>query len=340
MLSGMFSGAAPYSAGLITLFALCFALAWGLSARVLRYLLAQQILDMPSERSSHSRPTPRGGGWALMLAALPALAAVGLLSGGMAEMAPLLLGTAGLMAVSWMDDRRDLSPLVRLAAQAAAVALGLIALPAELSVWQGVLPGWADRAATALLWLWFINLYNFMDGIDGLAGSETVLIGTGIALVCLAAGEFGLAGLAGAALAGAAGGFLTHNWRPARMFMGDVGSVPLGFLLGFLLVTLAARGYWVAALLLPAYYLADATITLTRRALRGEKIWRAHREHFYQKAAIGAGRHDRVVLTIIGYGLGLLGAALASLTIGPAMLAVGAALVAALLVTLVRMART
>lgn len=339
MLSGMFSGAVPYAVGLIALFLLCFALAWALSVRVLRYLLARQILDMPSERSSHSRPTPRGGGWALMLAALPALAAVGLLSGDLGRMAPLLLGTAGLMTVSWMDDRRDLSPLVRLGVQAAAVALGLLALPADLTVWQGLLPGWADRAVTALLWLWFINLYNFMDGIDGLAGSETMLIGAGIALVCLVAGEFGTAGLLGAALAGAAGGFLTHNWRPARMFMGDVGSVPLGFLLGFLLVTLAASGHWVAALLLPAYYLADATITLTRRALRGEKIWRAHREHFYQKAAIGAGRHDRVVLTIMGYSLGLLAAALASLAVGPAMLAVGAALVAALLLTLVRMAK-
>jgi UDP-N-acetylmuramyl pentapeptide phosphotransferase/UDP-N-acetylglucosamine-1-phosphate transferase len=274
-----------------------------------------------------------------MLTVVPVFAVAGLAFGRPLETGAVLLGTLALMGVSWMDDRRTLSPLLRLAVQALAVAFGLLALPSDQLVWQGWLPWGLDRAATAFLWLWFVNLYNFMDGIDGLAGSETILIGGGVALVSLAMGDFGLTGVAGAALAGAAAGFLTHNWRPARMFMGDVGSIPLGHILAFLLASLAARGDWAAALILPAYYLTDATITLLRRLLRGEKIWQAHREHFYQKAAKGAGRHDRVVLTIIGYSLVLVAAALAAGTFGAWTLAPGAVTVALLLATLTRMSK-
>ena len=306
-----------YSTALIGVFLLCLAVGWYLSTRVLRYLLASSIMDIPNERSSHQAPTPRGGGWAVMLTVVPVFAIAGIAFGRPLETAAVLLGTLALMGVSWMDDRRELSPLLRLAVQALAV----------------------DRAATAFLWLWFVNLYNFMDGIDGLAGSETILIGGGVALVSLVMGDFGLTGVAGAALAGAAAGFLTHNWRPARMFMGDVGSIPLGHILAFLLASLAARGDWAAALILPAYYLTDATITLLRRLLRGEKIWQAHREHFYQKAARGVGRHDRVVLTIVGYSLVLVVAALAAGSFGAWTLVPGAVAVALLLATLTRMSK-
>ncbi|MBP2299606.1 MraY family glycosyltransferase [Azospirillum picis] len=328
-----------YSSALAGVFLLCLAAGWYLSTRVLRWLLASRILDIPNERSSHQAPTPRGGGWAVMLTVVPVFAAAGLAFGKPLETAVVLLGTLALMAVSWIDDRRPLSPLLRLVVQAMAVVLGLLALPTDELVWQGWLPWGLDRAATAFLWLWFVNLYNFMDGIDGLAGSETILIGGGVALVSLAMGDFGLTGVAGAALAGAAAGFLTHNWRPARMFMGDVGSIPLGHILAFLLATLAAHGDWAAALILPAYYLTDATITLLRRLLRGEKIWQAHREHFYQKAAKGVGRHDRVVLTIIGYSLLLLAAALAAGSFGAWTLLPGIVTVALLLATLKRMAK-
>ena len=274
-----------------------------------------------------------------MLTVVPVFAIAGIVFGRPLEMGAVLLGTLALMGVSWMDDRRTLSPLLRLVVQALAVAFGLLALPADQLVWQGWLPWGLDRAATAFLWLWFVNLYNFMDGIDGLAGSETILIGGGVAMVSLVMGDFGLTGVAGAALAGAAAGFLTHNWRPARMFMGDVGSIPLGHILAFLLASLAARGDWAAALILPAYYLTDATITLLRRLLRGEKIWQAHREHFYQKAAKGVGRHDRVVLTIIGYSLVLVVTALAAGVFGAWTLAPGAITVALLLATLTRMSK-
>lgn len=333
-------GTGAHALALAGTFGLCFLVAWRLSKIVLRHLTERRILDVPTERSSHANPTPRGGGWAVMLTVLPALAALAAAFGRMAEVAPILAGAAVLMGISWMDDRRARSATLRLSIQAACVLVGLTSLPSDALVWQGLLPWWADRALTAFAWLWFTNLYNFMDGIDGLAGSETVLIGAGIACVSVIAGSVVPLGFSGAAVAGAAAGFLTHNWRPARMFMGDVGSIPLGYILGFLIISMSVEGYWVAALTLPAYYVTDATVTLLRRALRGEEFWRAHREHFYQKAAMGVGRHDQVVLTIVAYSLGLVGAAIASPVAGPWMLIAGAAIVAALLGHLKRMAST
>ena len=163
-------------------------------------------------------------------------------------------------------------------------------------MFQGWLPPALDMAAAALLWVWFVNLYNFMDGIDGLAGSETAAIGIGLALFAVVGtgGDPALAAPA-AAIAAAAIGFLVWNWAPARIFLGDVGSVPLGYLLGFLLLATAARGYWKFALILPLYFLADATITLLRRLARGERVWLPHREHFYQQAVQRGLGHAAVV---------------------------------------------
>ena len=178
---------------------------------------------------------------------------------------PVSLGAVLLATVCWIDDLRGLSPATRLAAQAAAVAIGLYALPAgnALASWLG--PA-AYFAAAGLVWMWWVNLFNFMDGIDGLAGSEAAAIGGGLVLFAtLGSGvDPALASLA-AAILGAALGFLVSNWSPARIFLGDVGSAPLGYLTGFLLIGLAARGSWKIALILPLYFLADATITLLRR---------------------------------------------------------------------------
>ena len=133
-------------------------------------------------------------------------------------------------------------------------------------MFQGWLPAALDMAAAALLWVWFVNLYNFMDGIDGIAGSETAAIGIGLALFAIAGiGNDPALAAPAAVIAAAAIGFLVWNWAPARIFLGDVGSVPLGYLLGFLLLAAASRGHWKLALILPLYFLADATITLLRR---------------------------------------------------------------------------
>jgi len=254
---------------------------------VLRFLSDRAILDHPNERSSHTRPTPKGAG----LAIVPIVAAAWLWAGwatGNAHAAPAIVGALALGALSWLDDLKGLSPLARLAGQAFAVAAVLFAAPLPGPVFGGLLPHWLDLAAAGLAWLWFVNLFNFMDGIDGIAGVETAALGLGTALVTVMAGLPPAYLLYGVAVACAALGFLRWNWQPARIFLGDVGSVPLGFLLGWLLLALAAAGQWAAALILPLYYLADATVTLLRRGLRGEPVWRAHRQHFYQ-LAVGRG---------------------------------------------------
>ena len=270
------------------------------------------VLDQPNERSLHAIPVPRGGGIAVAGTVLLVWGA--LLVGGVAA-PPLLvviLGAGFLAAVSWRDDLAGLSPALRLASQAVAVGLALATLAAigARTMSQGWLPPWLGVLAAGLMWLWFINLFNFMDGIDGMAGSEAAAIAIGLAVFAtFGAGRDLDLSLLAATIAGASIGFLVLNWAPARIFLGDVGSVPLGFLLGFLLLGVAADGHWKIALILPLYFLADATITLLRRLFRGERVWQPHRQHFYQRAVQSGLGHATVMrrvnaanLLLVGFG--------------------------------------
>lgn len=289
------------------------------------------ILDHPNERSSHVLPTPRGGGLAVTSAVLVAWALVAVQGVALAGWVWLAMAAAAaLMAASWLDDRIDLPAAPRFAAHVLAVLLLL--LPGDALVFQGWLPLWADRLLAALGWLWFVNLYNFMDGIDGITGVETVCIGAGIVIVTgLTAAPADLAPLA-LACAAAGLGFLVWNWHPARIFLGDVGSIPLGLLLGGLLVQLALAGQLAPAVILPLYYLGDATITLGRRAFRGEKVWQAHRQHFYQRAVRGGKTHAQVSGLVLAGNLALIGcAALAATGAVWLGLAVAVAVVASML---------
>ncbi|MBI1318971.1 MAG: glycosyl transferase [Candidatus Hydrogenedens sp.] len=327
----MSASAAPFDlagpAGAV--FAATAVLAWVLTGIVLRHLRRRAILDLPNERSSHTRPTPRGGGWGVMLTLLPAWAAIAWTAG--AGLLPLLAGAALLMAVSWIDDLRGLGAPLRFLAQTAAVAAGIAVLPSGELVFQGWLPPALDRAAAGFCWLWFVNLFNFMDGIDGIAGSEAAAIGLGLAAVAALAGLPPVLVWLGAAAAGAAVGFLVWNWHPAKLFMGDVGSVPLGYLLGWLLLALAGSGAWPAALLLPLYFLADATVTLLRRLARGERVWQAHREHFYQQAVQAGRSHAAVVRAVIVANAVLIALAVLSVRFGWVMVIPGAVVVIGLL---------
>ena len=213
--------------------------------------------------------------------------------------AAIALAAALLSIVCWIDDLRGLSPILRLLAQGAAVTVGV----SVLSDAHGSLEGWIGPlayCAMGLLWVWWVNLFNFMDGIDGIAGSEAAAIAGGLLLFAILGGRAGSApALLAAAIFGAAIGFLVWNWSPARIFLGDVGSAPLGYFLGFLLLDMALGGHWTIALILPLYFLADATITLSRRLLRGERVWQAHREHFYQRATQRGLGHADVVWRVI-----------------------------------------
>lgn len=300
-------------------------LAAGFGSAILTVLLRswlrrRAILDRPGARSSHATPVPRGAGLGVIAALIIAWLALAARGAMPPDTVVVALVTASLALLSFVDDLRGLPVALRLAAHFVAALIALAFFPRDALVFQGLLPLPVDRAAAALLWVWFVNLYNFMDGIDGITGVETICIGAGIAAVSLVGGgSLVAAPLVGVAVAL---GFLRFNWQPASVFLGDAGSVPLGYVMGWLLLVLARDGHWAPALILPLYYLADATVTLVRRARRGEALWRAHRDHFYQRALRGndhaavarlvlAGDSGLIVLALLALNWPLIGLGLA-----------------------------
>lgn len=260
--------------------------------------MQQHIFDHPNARSNHTLPTPRGGGIAVFLSILVGIALLPFSPSH--TFFTILVGGSVLALISFLDDRQSVPIRLRLLVQLGAVILGMFALGKEILVFQGLFPFWLDRVIAGFIWLWFVNLYNFMDGIDGITGMETVCVMVGIALIAsMTSGGMEGYGHIAMVVAAAAVGFLVWNWHPARIFIGDVGSIPLGYILGFFLLMLAGTGYWAAALLLPAYYLADSGITLLKRILRKEKFWQAHSQHFYQKAVRGGLKPPEVVGRIL-----------------------------------------
>jgi len=338
--------------GFAVLFAAVAGAAFAATGLLLRQLRRRAILDHPNERSSHSLPTPRGGGLAIVPVVVIAWTVVGVMGDAAPPMFVVVALAVVLAVVFWIDDLRGLPVAVRLAVQAAAIAVVLIAAPSDRAYISAALPSAVDLLLAGVFWLWFVNLFNFMDGIDGLAGGETASIGFGVAIVVFVGGVAGNLPAPGIALAAAALGFLIWNWQPAKVFLGDVGSVPLGFVTGWLLLELqpakvflgdvgsvplgfvtgwlllelAAHGQGVAALILPLYYLADATVTLARRAARGERVWQAHREHFYQRAVQRGHSHAAVVRHVLAVNVVLVGLAAVAAAGRPGIAFAGAVL--------------
>ncbi len=278
-----------------------------------RYALTRSLMDIPNARSSHSVPTPRGGGVAIVvsfLLALPLLAGMSLIAWPLAW--ALLGAGAGIAVLGFLDDHGHIAARWRLLGHFAAAIWALF--------WLGGLPpvamfgfafdlGWIGHALAAVYLVWLLNLYNFMDGIDGIASVEAICVCLGGALMYV------LLGIAGAApfaawvmpmlLAAAVAGFLFWNFPPARIFMGDAGSGFLGITLG----VMSLQAAWVAPqllwswLILLGVFIVDATFTLLRRLLRGDKVYEAHRSHAYQYASRRFGRHLPVTLIVGGINL-------------------------------------
>ena len=325
------------------LYALILLLAAAVSLllnRLLAPLLARYALARPNARSSHKVPTPEGGGIAIVIAVLAAMLTAALFpavdANALIALCPVAAGVALLAATGACDDIFDLPVAPRLVLQLVAVAAALAALPDGARV-VPVLPWWVERVALLVAGVYLVNLVNFMDGIDWITVAEVVPV----AFALWIAAQFGALSPPDAALAlavaGAMLGFAPFNRPVAKLFLGDVGSLPLGLLLFWLLTRLAANGHLAAALLLPLYYLADATVTLVRRLVRGENILRAHRTHFYQRATdLGFSVTD-IVTRVLAVNL-VLGAlavgsvAASSAAVSAAALALGTALVAGLLV--------
>jgi len=308
----------------------------------LRPLLVRYALARPNARSSHVQPTPQGGGIAVVVAALASLWLGAALAGlaGESQLAGLTLAAAILALIGAVDDIRGLGPVSRLLVQAVAVGVVIATLPSDFRI-VPLLPRALEWVLLLVGGVWFVNLVNFMDGIDWMTVAETVPITAGVALLGLT-GAVPLSGvLVALALLGATVGFAPFNRPVARLFLGDVGSLPIGLMLGWILMMLESRGHLAAALLLPLYYLADATITLARRLARREAVWQAHRTHFYQRATDGGFAVREIVVRVFVLNIALATLALVSaiepdLRVDLATLALGGALVAWLLGTFAR----
>ena len=269
-----------------------------------RYALARNLLDVPNARSSHFSPTPRGGGVAIVLvvlAGLPLLWWQGVVSGAVLA---AFAGAGGLVAlVGWLDDQSHVAARWRLLVHFAAAIWGLAwlgGLPPLVLAGQIVDPGWLGHGLAVFYLVWLLNLYNFMDGIDGIAGIEAVTVCLGGVVLLWLAGSTD-SGWLPLLLAAATAGFLCWNFPQARIFMGDAGSGFVGLLLGLLSLQaawLAPELFWGWLILLGAF-VVDATLTLLRRLLRGERVYEAHRSHAYQHAAR---RHDSHVAVSLAVG--------------------------------------
>lgn len=283
---------------IVLAFTLTLVTAAVLTGRVRQFVLRRSMLDLPNIRSSHTTPTPRGGGLAIVAVTLSALV-VGVLTELVSIRLAAALGGGGLViaAVGWWDDRHGLRPMTRLAVHVAAATWALAWLGGLPSLRFGVTPvslGLAGSLLGGLVIVWGTNLYNFMDGIDGLAGSEALMAGG--SAVLLLNGSPGQLTTVASVLGGASGGFLLWNWPPAKIFMGDVGSGFLGF--QFAVLAVASENWGgpplLAWVLLFGVFIFDATVTLVRRLVRGERVSQAHRRHAYQRAVQAGWSHALV----------------------------------------------
>jgi UDP-N-acetylmuramyl pentapeptide phosphotransferase/UDP-N-acetylglucosamine-1-phosphate transferase len=322
--------------------ALAFAAAVLISAGLiwlLYPLLSRYALARPNVRSSHRQPTPQGGGIAVIGATTIVVAGAAMLvPNWLTDPIRLTVTFACVIALAGVgafDDLRPLEAVPRLLLQAIAVFTVIVMLPSDLHIFS-LISWWSERALMFVAILWFVNVVNFMDGIDWMTVAEVVPVTAALAVFGLMGALPPDATIVALALCGAIVGFAPFNRPVARLFLGDVGSLPIGLLLGWLLALLAGNGHFAAALLLPLYYLADATVTLLRRLARGEPIMQAHRRHFYQSAIDGGFSVDQVVGRVLLLNIGLIACAISTLLVPSnlfhtAILAAGCLFVALLL---------
>lgn len=291
-------------------------------------LLVRYTLAFPNARSTHLKPTPQGGGIAVITSTIIVVGAAFILAPGLAgdpfHLTSIFAATIGLAIIGVSDDIRPMEALPRLFLQAVLVLVVILAFPDQLRIFSTI-PQMIERLMLFAALLWFVNLVNFMDGADWMMVVEVVPVAAGLTLFGLAGALPMHATLTAFSLCGAMIGFAPFNRPVARLFLGDVGSLPIGLLLGWLLILLAGRGHLVAAILLPLYYLADATFTLLRRLVHGEPVLLAHRSHYYQRALDDGMKIYQVVGRIFVVNIVLV--VLAAFTLSPGSLFHGIALI-------------
>jgi len=285
----------------------------------LRRGAAERVLDIPNVRSLHTRPTPRGGGLGIVIGVLIgawSLFISRILSMSFREIAALSLGGSIVALVGWLDDIYRLPYRIRLVVQAISSGIILIAIgrfPTITVPFVSDIHLYSTAILFGLLWIMGLtNAYNFMDGIDGIAGGQALIAGLGWAIIGFISGQ-SFIGLIGLLLAASSLGFLFHNWPPARIFMGDVGSAFIGFTLAVLPIMAGQKNarFMIAGFLMVWPFIFDTSFTLARRMINKENIFEAHRSHIYQRLVLAGYSHRFVTLIYIG--LALTGAILAFL---------------------------
>ena len=322
---------------LMLLFAVLAALLSYFITWAIRPLMLRLALAKPNARSSHRIPIPQGAGIAVIAATLAAAGAAIAFAGAPDIKIPVAVfgATLFIAAVGFADDVNSIPVLPRLLLQGLAVAAVIFTAPDDLRI-VPICPLGIERVVLLIAGLWFVNLVNFMDGLDLMTVAEAVPVSAAIALLGWLGEAPTVTTIVAAALCGALLGFSPFNRPVAMIFLGDVGSLPIGLLLGWCLLQLAWHQQFAAALLLPLYYLADATVTLLRRMARREPFWAAHRSHYYQRATDNDFAVLRVVGEVFAVNIGLAALAITSakahsVAVDTVALVVGAITVALLL---------
>lgn len=281
------------------------ALTWWLTGRVRQWAIAKRILDIPNDRSLHSSATPRGGGLAIAIV-VSSINAIAIGSGyvSFAVAMILWLGTASYAGLGAVDDQYSLSARLRFTVQVVVATMSVGGIFTAAGIPWNLLT-LAIGVALTLALVWMVNLYNFMDGCDGIAAVQAVMAGFGGAYLAGSLGFHGVA-LGAATVAGASLGFLWWNWQPARIFLGDAGSYFLGAQFGLLIIATALHGvmpwFW---LILLSPFIADSSLTLLRRLFTGRNWHAAHRTHAYQLLIRSGWSHRRVALSLAGLVAGI-----------------------------------
>lgn len=291
--------------------------AYGLTGRVKQYTICQRILDVPNERSSHVSITPRGGGMGFVFVFLLCLCFLLYIRLIELNLYLALVGGGLIIAiVGWIDDKRGLSAGIRSVFHLLAAAWAIYWLGGFSAVNLGFTKlnlSWLGSVLAVIGIVWMINLYNFMDGIDGIAGTEAICVALGAGILLIWMGSKSQAYIS-ICLACSVGGFLFWNWPPAKIFMGDVGSGFLGFVFAVLAIASEKSGSvpFIIWIMLLGVFVVDATVTLVRRLYKREKLSEAHRSHVYQLAIQCGYSHRQVTLTVLFINMGLASFALAA----------------------------
>ena len=279
---------------------------------VLKPLLSRHVLAHPNERSSHSTATPEGAGYGVMVALL-VVSGVLVFSGALPppSLVPVLVGAAVLTVVGGLDDAHALAVSWRLLAQTLVALSVVLMLPQDFRLLPDLLPLGIERALLVVGVVGFINAVNFLDGLDWMTVAQVVPMTLGVAILAGVGAVPASIGLLALALLGAMLGFAYFNKHPAQIFLGDAGSLPIGLVLAYALIYVA-EAHIVSAILLALYTLADSTVTLVRRARAGERVFSAHRSHFYQRAVAGGLKVPQVTARVFWLGLWLMTLAIAA----------------------------